>query len=339
MTFFRFTPLALAGLLLGSTAAFAGTATIGVLGDSVADEYQFYPTQQAAQGFVEILAARQNDPNTYDFGAFTTESRGEPRNAGYEYNWARSGARTDEIRPQVEGLATQVAAGQVKYGMMFVGSNNFRDVLTSGADPVESARGGIANTVAAAGALLAASPDFKLAVANVPDITLTPAARAALAADPSLAPAYADVRSLIDTYNDTLEFQFANVPRVSVVDANALLDQLSTGTSAGGTTLDPLTPGPSPSNLYVDPVHPGTTAQSLLADAFLNELGLLEQTEPVPGPNPNPDPGPDPGPTPIPLPAGVWAAIACAPFVVAGRRRLKRSAGRVSVIPKPPPAG
>jgi hypothetical protein len=317
MTFTRVFALAIPLALISAANASAGVVPIGVIGDSVADEYAFYPSQQAARNFVEILASRGDAQNGFSFGTLTTDSRGEPRNQGYEFNWARSGARTDDIRPQVEGLARQVAAGQVNYGMAFIGTNNFRDVLLNGADPIETSRGAIGNTVAAASTLLAASPDFKLALANVPDITLLPEARAALKADPSLSPQFEQVRTLIDSYNDNLAFQFANNPRVALVDANALLDTLAQGPTIGGITLDPINSGPELSNLFVDPIHPGTVAQSLLADAYVSALGLT--------PAPTPEPEPTPNPTPIPLPAAVWAALAGAPFVLAGVRRMRRT--------------
>jgi len=57
---------------------------IGVLGDSYSDEYQFYPPHRStARNWVEILAASRG----LNFGRFSTQSRGEPRNQGYEYNW------------------------------------------------------------------------------------------------------------------------------------------------------------------------------------------------------------------------------------------------------------
>ena len=64
---------------------------IGVLGDSYSDEYQFYPPDRStARNWVEILAATRG----LDFGRFDDESRGEPRNRGFAYNWARSDATT-----------------------------------------------------------------------------------------------------------------------------------------------------------------------------------------------------------------------------------------------------
>ena len=67
---------------------------IGVLGDSYSDEYQFYPPHRStARNWVEILAETRG----LNFGRFSPRSRGEPRNQGYEYNWARSDATTDDL--------------------------------------------------------------------------------------------------------------------------------------------------------------------------------------------------------------------------------------------------
>src|SRR3954471_836879 len=62
---------------------------IGVLGDSYSDEYQFYPPHRStARNWVEILAATRG----LNSGRFSTQSRGEPRNQGYEYNGSSGGS-------------------------------------------------------------------------------------------------------------------------------------------------------------------------------------------------------------------------------------------------------
>src|SRR3954468_6540448 len=93
-----------------STARAGSPGGIGVLGDSYSDEYQFYPPDRStARNWVEILAATRR----LDFGAFSADRRGEPRNQGYAYNWARSDATTDDLiaAGQHTGLAAQVAGG------------------------------------------------------------------------------------------------------------------------------------------------------------------------------------------------------------------------------------
>src|SRR5436189_6373933 len=85
---------------------------IGVIGDSYSDEYEFYPPDRStARNWVEILAATRG----MDFGPYSRASRGEPRNMGFAYNWARSCATTDDViaTGQHTGLAAQMAWGEV----------------------------------------------------------------------------------------------------------------------------------------------------------------------------------------------------------------------------------
>src|SRR3954464_6082722 len=103
---------------------------IGVLGDSYSDEYQFYPPDRTtARNWVEILAATRG----LAFGRFSEASRGEPRNQGFAYNWARSDATTDDMiaTGQHTGLAAQVASGEVGLVVMSIGGNDFIRALQS----------------------------------------------------------------------------------------------------------------------------------------------------------------------------------------------------------------
>ncbi len=75
----------------------AAPLNIASLGDSLTDEYSFYPPDRtAAQNWVQILSALRGglngEPDQVSFGAFSLTSRGETRNQGYAQNWARSGA-------------------------------------------------------------------------------------------------------------------------------------------------------------------------------------------------------------------------------------------------------
>src|SRR3954466_10179274 len=107
------TTLLTATLLLGAQAFTRAESPggIGVLGDSYSDEYQFYPPDRTtARNWVEILSELRG----LDFGPFSTTSRGEPRNQGFAYNWARSDATTDDMIAggQLAGLSSQVAEGK-----------------------------------------------------------------------------------------------------------------------------------------------------------------------------------------------------------------------------------
>ena len=125
---------AAAPILAPRMAALAGTpGGIGVLGDSYSDEYRFYPPDRStARNWVEILASTRG----LDFGPYADESRGEPRNQGYAFNWARSDATTDDLirTGQHTGLAAQVARGEVGIVVLFIGGNDFINAM-KGPDP------------------------------------------------------------------------------------------------------------------------------------------------------------------------------------------------------------
>src|SRR5947209_1939680 len=124
----RLTALVIALLTPLAPARAGWRGGIGVIGDSYSDEYQFYPPDRStARNWVEILAATRG----LDFGAFTRRSRGEPRNQGFAYNWARSDAATDDMirSGQHTGLAAQVASGKVKLVCMIIGGNDFINAM------------------------------------------------------------------------------------------------------------------------------------------------------------------------------------------------------------------
>jgi GDSL-like Lipase/Acylhydrolase len=149
---------------------------IGVLGDSYSDEYQFYPPDRStAQNWVEILARARG----LSFGRYSTESRGEPRIQGFEFNWARSDATsTDMIKSgQHTGLAGQVASGEVGVVVIFIGGNDFiyalhsRDAAALVHSVLTRAQ---ANLRIAVDTILRASPRVHLLIATLPNILELP---------------------------------------------------------------------------------------------------------------------------------------------------------------------
>src|SRR4051812_15397706 len=173
----RSTLLTLALFLSPHAAALAGPlGGIGVLGDSYSDEYQFYPPDRStARNWVEILATTRG----LDFGQFAPASRGEPRNQGYAFNWARSDATTDDLiaTGQHTGLAAQVARGEVGVVVLFIGGNDFINALKA-SDPVETLGKvlprALGNHRAAVETILAADPRVKLVLVTLPDIRHLP---------------------------------------------------------------------------------------------------------------------------------------------------------------------
>jgi hypothetical protein len=128
----------------------------GTLGDSLTDEYQGH-SNLAALNWVEQLVQTRG----LDFGRFEAnpDVRGEPRNDGYAYNYARWGASATEptwpdifnwcpgntcvgkshllqaipdFSLQLEGLTPQVAAGNVQVVTIGFGANDIKIYMTLG---------------------------------------------------------------------------------------------------------------------------------------------------------------------------------------------------------------
>src|SRR5262249_54233182 len=102
---------------------------IGVIGDSISDEYRFYaPDRARARNWVEILAATRGLP-----------SGGPPAAPGpvdedqrFAYNWSQSAATTTSLMAQGQhrGLAAQVKGGApINLAAVTIGTNDFVDGL------------------------------------------------------------------------------------------------------------------------------------------------------------------------------------------------------------------
>jgi len=250
---------------------------IGVLGDSYSDEYQFYPSDRAvARNWVEMLAEIRG----LDFGRFDAQGRGEPRNQGYEYNWARSDATTNDMvrTGQHKGLAAQVACGEVALVFIFIGGNDFINAMKS-PDPVatldEVLPRALANYRAAVQTMLEASPDVQLVLATLPDIcNLLEFAVPIRAGRIPKALAYAYARAN-GRYNAQIRSYAATEKRVAIIDLD-LSKRAANLVSPdhvyfAGRKLDRLHPGNDLDHFFLADVrHPGTLGQSMLARMFVD---------------------------------------------------------------------
>jgi len=260
--------------------------SVGALGDSFTDEYEFYPPDRSrARNWVEILSATHR----LNFGRFSTISRGEPRDQGFAFNWARSDATSsDLIQNQLPGLAAQVARGQVRYAWIFTGGNDFlfflRDAQLSTATPMPELLASLAqveqraeaNFSTAVNVLLASSPKVRLVVATVPDVALLPVVVQGANSTQSRA-IVAATSQAIETYNAHIRGIAAGSNRIALVDlaseSSLLLSLKSSSVAFGGITLDLTTPGDDYHHFFLaDGIHIGTVGQGLIADAFLEAI-------------------------------------------------------------------
>lgn len=255
---------------------------VGTLGDSYTDEYQFYPPDRSvARNWVEMLHSLRG----VSFGKFTTQSRGEPRDQGFAYNWARSDATSvDMINNQLPGLTAQVAAGQVKYAWIFIGGNDYLhlldDIRAGKIAPASIPAAIVGKTaqlekdfVTAVETLLAANPNVKLVVSTLPDIINVPLARAAALSNPLYAQVIAGVDKGVASYNTLIRSIAAGSTRVALVDLQQVTQQAAsspTGTiQFGGATINLLVPSDDYHSFFLgDYIHIGTVAQGIVADEF-----------------------------------------------------------------------
>ena len=261
---------------MGSLPACAGG--VGVLGDSYSDEYRFYaPHREAARNWVEILHATRG----VDFGPYQAESRDEPRNSGFAYNWARSGATSADMiaSGQHSGLAEQVRRGEVGMAVVMVGGNDFIAALRA-SDPRSALEGlsgrVLANLRTAQEALLDASPGVRVAMATVADVRDLPEFRDLIRSG-AIPPASAALAgSEIEALNVAIR-RLASDParppdrgRVAVFDFAAInrVSRLISSRSVfvGGRRIDRERIGDAPDRLFLaDARHLGTAGQGMIA--------------------------------------------------------------------------
>jgi hypothetical protein len=224
---------------------------------------------------VEILAASRG----LDFGPFDARSRGEPRNQGYAFNWARSDATTEDLirTGQHTGLAAHVARGAVNIVVIFIGGNDFINALKA-ADPV-AALGRVLpraldNHRAAVRTIRAASPWVKVVLVTIPDVRHLPEFAGLLRAGRLPSTVADSFTSAIRRYNAQIRSSAASDPRFALIDldlatcaANLVSEDY---VLVAGRWLDRRHPGNGPDCFFLADVrHPGTLGQGLMARMFI----------------------------------------------------------------------
>ncbi|HWE36034.1 MAG TPA: SGNH/GDSL hydrolase family protein [Isosphaeraceae bacterium] len=263
-----------------------GLGPIGALGDSYTDEYRFYPPDRSsARNWVEILSATHRA----NFGPFSLKSRGEPRDQGFAFNWARSDSTSsDAFVNQLPGLSRQVARGQVKTAWIFTGGNDFlfylEGVVQSGQLGSAASVAGLdtvslnaeENFTATVNTLLAANPNVRLVVATVPDVNLLPIVRQ-FDGVPAAQPLLSTASAAIGQYDEFIRgIAHSHPSRIAVADIQQASAQiLAAGPTAtfGGTSVNLVTPGDNYHDFFVaDGIHVGTIGQGIIADTFIQAV-------------------------------------------------------------------
>lgn len=254
---------------------------VGILGDSYSDEYQFYPPDRAtARNWMEILTTTRG----VNFGAFSSESRGEPRNQGYEFNWARSDATTDDLiaTGQHTGLAGQVARGDIDVVWIFIGGNDFIGAMKS-RDPLATVTTllprALANFRAALETIAAASQTVRIVLVTVPDVRNLPEFAGPIREGRISTSTADEFTSAIARFNAQIRALAARSERIALLDfdlAVQFANRLSQDSIlAAGRILSRTRPGNEPDCFFLaDSRHPGTLGQTLLAQMFIETVNV-----------------------------------------------------------------
>ncbi len=109
-------------------ASHAQITALGVMGDSLSDEYAEEDYDYALNWMEQLVIYRDIDvgPTAGEAGQ-PGGTWGEPRRTGYEYNWALAGATSDSLLSQGQhtGLADQVRPDGVTHAVLAIGQNDF----------------------------------------------------------------------------------------------------------------------------------------------------------------------------------------------------------------------
>jgi lysophospholipase L1-like esterase len=258
---------------------------LGVMGDSGSDEYRADDNRGGAYAattlnWVELLHQKRQ----IDVGAWGT--RPAPRRTGYEYNWARSGARAADVvaEGQHTGLAQQVQSGRVSHVVFQIGANDFAiwnntyaeiyDGTSSEAQVQQKVDEIIADMTTAIDTVRAAGP-VKIVVANFPDRSRT-VAFASRFPDPARRQRVVDA---IVAVNQRLGGVVEARPGAALADlfgyGTVMLGRLDAGGNlvVGGEKITIREDGDEPHHLVLgDHEHAGTVAEGLIDNDIYIEV-------------------------------------------------------------------
>ncbi|MCP5064998.1 MAG: hypothetical protein GY946_00405 [bacterium] len=262
--------------------------TLGVMGDSLSDEYGEESYGSYAQNWVEQLAAHAG----LDLGSLASPgSWGEPRRTQYSHNWARSGADSVSLlfEGQHTGLSAQIAPEGIDYAVLMIGANDFSPGSTayqmiymgvwSGTQIDNYVSGVLDNIETALDEVLPTG--VNLVLVNVPDYGVTPTVqgfypsatgRQAVADvieglnTDLLAIAQARQLTLVDLFGaSTTIFGAHSSPNTYLTIGNVPINLTQEDTSGGGIPT---------AGFVHDGIHPNTTVQGVIANVLMEGFNV-----------------------------------------------------------------
>jgi lysophospholipase L1-like esterase len=275
--------------IVPSMTAFGAMGKLGAMGDSLTDEYWDSGVATYASNWVSVLVQYRGinmGPTAAQAG---TNSWGSPRNAGYEYNWALSGATSAELvtEGQQTGLAAQAGSLGVSNGVLDIGANDFNpDVPTSGYLDIYfglwsegQIQTYVSQTVSNIETALATAKaaGISMVLGNIIDPGLTPAvdgyfsnATSRQRVTAAIQSANSGLKNLAQKYQVPLMDWYGLQSAVFGSNANLRSTILIGNVAINLRGTDPGPPQWAPTNAFVsDGFHPNTVVQEMLANLVL----------------------------------------------------------------------
>ncbi len=260
--------------------AHAAPITLGVMGDSLSDEYAYN-----GRGYASNWTEQLVNYGSADLGALG--SYAAPRYQGYAYNWALSGATSGSLLSdgQASGLAAQIPGAGIQYAVLAIGANDFAPgssaytniyngtwTPTQINNQISAVLSNISNAITPV-----AETGVKLVVATIPDYGATPYVQGVYT-NGAQRQAVADVVAQV---NDGIK-ALAQSDHLAVADLGALVTAMfgpdtspNTTIEIGGVTIQlnaSTSSNPSTAGFVSDGIHPNTTLQGVLANLFIQAL-------------------------------------------------------------------
>ncbi len=289
--------LLLASLLSGRTLTAQPIDRLGAIGDSLTDEY-LEDSYDYARAWTEILV----DERGITFGPTAVQAGqpggtwGEPRRRGFQDNWARSGATTNDAlnTGQHTGVAGGAQSRDVSHVVIYIGGNDFSpwagayDEIYDGAWSQGQINAWIAGRVGNVGTILdtvGATP-AKIVLLGILDFSVMPWLHQGAYTDPARREAVADAVSQLGDGLRVLAQQrqlvFVDVfafGRAVFGDNFNLRPTLTIGNVAIDLDEVDSSTGAIPTAGFVDDgVHPNTVLQALWANLILTALNQAYDT-------------------------------------------------------------
>ena len=269
----------------------AALGKLGAMGDSLTDEYWDSGVSTYATNWPGLLVMFRGVDMGPTAAQAGTNTWGSPRNTGYEYNWALSGATSATLlnEGQNTGLAGQAASNGVLTAVLEIGSDDFIPGLFNAYFYIYNATWSSAQiqtyvdqtlTNIESALVTVRTSGVSVVVANLLDPGATPAAASFFSnaanrdrVDAAIQSVNAGLKNLAQKYQVPL-MDWHGLEKAILGPNTNLYATLTLGNvNLNLRGSDPGPPNSAPTNAFVsDSFHPNTAMQGIFANVVLQAL-------------------------------------------------------------------